>query len=194
MKRIFFILIFFVNFLFAADMQDVLIDLGENRLKIEKELEIKTEKFLQNYFNLKNVLVSIKIIPYLGIKEIEEEKKRNALPGVPMAEEIMGKKEKSSAVRYFIKMMEVTVFLPDDFPGEKLTISRKLITDLLNMDFARGDKLEVKTVLVLPEKKIDIFSLGTYWQFTFPRKFTISNRFRIRKSQRYLQKLYNKSH
>ncbi len=136
----------------AYGTEQVFVELGRERLVFERELERKTENHLGRRFALDNVSVRINAVPFLDTRDIEMETERGSrLPGVPVLQEILSASE-APALRYFLRRMHVNIYLPEDFPSETLPLVRSYALDMLNLDFDRGDSIDIEMVLPPSEK------------------------------------------
>ncbi len=149
----FLVLILFLSVYYPGNLypgERVFINLGRERLAFENELEKKAETQLRKRFDMENVAVQVSAVPYMDASEIEEEgTRRYALPGVPVAEEIMSESE-APEIRYFLRRLDTRVYLSENVDDDTVSDVRSFLTELLNVDYDRGDRLDIERALAPP--------------------------------------------
>jgi len=135
----------------------------EEKIALENSLSKKIEEVAVKMLGDKNIIVMVNIEHNTTIeqevKKIETamiaqnrntKTKNNYLPGIPMdaLESEVARPDDSLfqtlKLPQFVKSISVTLIVSDRIPDEKIRQVKEYITELLNLNFSRGDRLGVK--------------------------------------------------
>ncbi len=157
-KRVMVLVVLFAGIACGYAESSLLVELGRERIALENELRSRAEELFKKRFGVSEVIIRIDAVPFLSVGEMEQEAERRfVLPGVPVAEEVMSARE-APAMRYFLRRMIVKLYLPEDFPEEEIPAVRTFLTELLHLDYDRGDVLNIENTLAA-SSGIDLYAL-----------------------------------
>jgi flagellar motor switch protein FliG len=135
----------------------------EEKIALENSISKKIEDITVKILGDRNIVVIVNIeqnpiieqevkrvgsTKRINDKDLLSENKGNYLPGIPIDEEIMPKRDESFSqtikLPQFIKSISITIIVRDTISDELVENVKKYLSEILNLNISRGDTLVIK--------------------------------------------------